>query len=98
VTTATGFVFSNQLKVAGCGVLLVGGEVFRWKPWLRPGSIGQEDEANDVMTGKLLNEKGQWDVDVGSWGVLDLVWPKPGWCFHLRATMNINSNGEQIFS
>jgi NADH dehydrogenase [ubiquinone] 1 alpha subcomplex assembly factor 3 len=82
VTTATGFVFSNQLKVAGCGVLLVGGEVFRWKPWIRPdrteGTIGSGGQADDVLTGKLLNQKGQWDVDVGAWGILDLVWPKPG--------------------
>jgi NADH dehydrogenase [ubiquinone] 1 alpha subcomplex assembly factor 3 len=82
VTTATGFVFSNQLKVAGSGVLLVGGEVFRWKPWIRPGrkegAIEGGGEVGDVMMGKLLNEKGQWDVDPGAWGVLDLVWPKPG--------------------
>jgi NADH dehydrogenase [ubiquinone] 1 alpha subcomplex assembly factor 3 len=82
VTTATGFVFSNQLKVAGSGVLLVGGEVFRWKPWIRPGrkegTAGGGGEADDVMRGKLLNEKGQWDVDAGAWGLLDMVWPKPG--------------------
>jgi NADH dehydrogenase [ubiquinone] 1 alpha subcomplex assembly factor 3 len=82
VTTATGFVFSNQLKVAGSGVLLVGGEVFRWKPWIRPGhgegTTGGGATTNDILTGKLLNQKGQWDVDVGAWGVLDLVWPKPG--------------------
>lgn len=29
------------------------------------------------MTGKLLNSKGQWEVDGEAWGVLDLVWPKP---------------------
>lgn len=26
----------------------------------------------------MLNEKGQWDVREEVWGVLELVWPKPG--------------------
>jgi NADH dehydrogenase [ubiquinone] 1 alpha subcomplex assembly factor 3 len=29
------------------------------------------------MTGRLLNKKGQWEVDEGGWGVLELVYPKP---------------------
>jgi hypothetical protein len=27
---------------------------------------------------KLVNEKGQWEVDDVAWGLLELVWPKPG--------------------
>ncbi|KAF2430462.1 hypothetical protein EJ08DRAFT_244543 [Tothia fuscella] len=69
-TSTDGFTFDNQLRVSGCGVLLVGGEVFRWKPWTR--NIGDEEGGR-----KMLNGKGQWDVDQGAWGVLDLVWPKP---------------------
>lgn len=26
----------------------------------------------------MVNKKGQWDVEREAWGVLDLVWPKPG--------------------
>jgi NADH dehydrogenase [ubiquinone] 1 alpha subcomplex assembly factor 3 len=70
-TSDDGFTFDNQLKVSGSGVLLVGGEVFRWKPWILNGS-------GEGAGRKLLNGKGQWDVDQGAWGILDLVWPKPG--------------------
>ena len=65
-----GFHFDNGLKISGgSGCLLVGGEAFSWRPW-------------DVVGRKkgLLNTKGQWDVDREAWGLLDLVWPKPGEC------------------
>ena len=26
----------------------------------------------------MINKKGQWEVEKEAWGVLDLVWPKPG--------------------
>ena len=31
-----------------------------------------------MMTGKLLNAKGQWEVQERAWGVLELLYPKPG--------------------
>jgi hypothetical protein len=52
----------------GDGVLLVGGEAFTWRPWL----VG-EDGKNG-----MVNAKGQFEVDEQAWGVLDLVWPRPG--------------------
>ena len=67
------------------GVLLVGGEAFRWRPWVREGckegtigegGVGNEGEGG--RTGRLKNPKGQWEVQKEAWGVLDLVWPKPG--------------------
>ncbi|KAL6707021.1 hypothetical protein ACN47E_004971 [Coniothyrium glycines] len=61
--TADGFALNNQMRITGDGVLLVGGEAFRWRPWLRDG--------------RLHNAKGQWEVPAGVWGVLDLVHPKP---------------------
>jgi NADH dehydrogenase [ubiquinone] 1 alpha subcomplex assembly factor 3 len=72
--TSDGFALNNQVRISGSGVLLIGGEAFRWWPWAKDGS------ANDrsVMAGKLLNGKGQWEVQQESWGVLELVYPKPG--------------------
>ena len=59
-----GFHFDNGLKIGGgSGCLLVGGEAFVWRPW---------DQR------RLLNAKGQWHVKAEAWGVLELVWPKPG--------------------
>lgn len=57
----------------GAGALLVGGEAFEWRPWLRAGS-----EAGAGAVPKLLNEKGQWEVPEGAFGLLGLVWPRPG--------------------
>jgi NADH dehydrogenase [ubiquinone] 1 alpha subcomplex assembly factor 3 len=38
-----------------------------------------------VLRGRLRNPKGQWDVDEAAWGVLELVWPKPGMFFLFRS-------------
>jgi len=46
-------------------VLLVGGEAFAWCPWTGSGK-------------RLVNEKGQFEVEDEAWGLLGLVWPKPG--------------------
>lgn len=63
-----GFHFDNGLKISGgSGCLLVGGEAFSWRPW----------EAGGTRK-SLLNARGQWDVGKEGWGLLDLVWPKPG--------------------
>lgn len=63
-----GFHFDNGLKISGgSGCLLVGGEAFSWRPW----EAGGNRES-------LLNAKGQWEVGEDGWGLLNLVWPKPG--------------------
>ena len=63
-----GFHFDNGLKISGGGgCLLVAGEAFSWRPW--------DAEGNNRG---LLNARGQWEVGREAWGVLDLVWPKPG--------------------
>ena len=68
-----GFHFDSGLKIGGgSGCLLVGGEAFSWRPWeagSRPQGSGK---------GRMINKKGQWDVENEAWGILDLVWPKPG--------------------
>lgn len=63
-----GFHLNSGVKITeGSGVLLVGGEAFNWRPW--------EAGSGDM---RLVNKKGQWDVEDGAWGLLGLVWPKPG--------------------
>lgn len=69
--TNDGFALNSGLKVSGSGVMLAGGEVFRWRPWAAKGD-GQGSSR------KMINSKGQWEVDKVAWGVLDLLWPKPG--------------------
>lgn len=64
-----GFHFDSGLKISGgSGCLLVSGEAFSWRPWTAP-EHGQT---------KMFNKKGQWAVSKDAWGVLDLVWPRPG--------------------
>jgi NADH dehydrogenase [ubiquinone] 1 alpha subcomplex assembly factor 3 len=72
--TSDGFSLNNQVRLSGSGILLLGGEAFRWWPWAKEGEV----EGSGGMVGKLLNAKGQWEVQQSSWGVLELVYPKPG--------------------
>ena len=62
-----GFQLSNGAHIANAGMMLVGGEVFKWWPWTR----GSENQ-------HLLNSKGLWEVPGHALGVLETVWPKPG--------------------
>ncbi|KAF2024052.1 hypothetical protein EK21DRAFT_79545 [Setomelanomma holmii] len=71
--THDGFALNNQVRIGGSGLLLIGGEAFRWWPWVKEGSL----DSRGNMTGRLLNSKGQWEVQPESWGVLELVYPKP---------------------
>jgi NADH dehydrogenase [ubiquinone] 1 alpha subcomplex assembly factor 3 len=71
-----GFHLNNGVKITqGAGVLLVGGEAFGWRPW-DAGTQGEKAGGK-----RLLNGKGQWEVDDGAWGLLEVVWPKPGSSF-----------------
>ena len=64
-----GFALNNGARIYdGSGVLLVGGEAFRWRPWEDGGKRG----------GRLVNKKGQWDVPNDVFGLLGLLWPRPG--------------------
>ena len=65
-----GFHLDNGLKVGGgSGCFLVAGEAFSWRPWEASGSSKK---------GQMINARGQWEVEKEAWGILDLVWPKPG--------------------
>lgn len=81
-----GFALNSGLRVTGSGVLLFGGEAFKWRPWVREGrkegtigagGVGNDNKGVKSAGGKIQNSKGQLDVDEAAWGVLDLVWPKP---------------------
>jgi hypothetical protein len=69
-TRAGGFYMNNGTRVgAGDGVLLIAGEVFRWRPWEGQGGGGGAQDC--------VNELGQFEVPKEAFGVLDLLWPKP---------------------
>lgn len=73
-----GFHLDNGLKIGGgSGCLLVAGEAFSWRPW----EAGRRESGS--AKGRMVNRKGQWDVEREAWGVLDLVWPKPGMFYFL---------------
>lgn len=60
-------------------MLLVNGEAFGWCPW----------EAGDGGM-RLVNGKGQFEVEEGAWGLLGLVWPKPGMlCYTCEAWVGL---------
>jgi len=69
-----GFHLDSGVKIVGSGVLLVAGEAFAWSPW---------KASSETSRKNLVNTKGQFDVEDEAWGLLGLVWPKPGWCLLL---------------
>lgn len=71
----SGFHLNNGVKLTkGDGLLLVGGEAFSWRPWKAVEGAESDRVAKDAM----LNAKGQFELDESVWGLLNLVWPKPG--------------------
>ncbi|KAL3468415.1 alkaline-phosphatase-like protein [Aspergillus heterothallicus] len=86
----SGFHLDNGVKITGGdGVLLVGGEAFSWRPW--KGKEGGEKA-------RMVNSKGQFEVDEQVWGVLDLVWPRPASVMPLspETRKHINSLGIRV--
>ncbi|KAK4465723.1 hypothetical protein QBC42DRAFT_260809 [Cladorrhinum samala] len=67
-----GFSLNSGIHITGgSGAMLVGGEAFEWRPWRGSGNKQKQEQMS------LINEKGQWEVEESSWGVLGLVWPRP---------------------
>lgn len=65
ICSSDGFKLNSGVSIYdGKGLLLVGGEAFEWQPW-----------GPDM---RLVNKKGQWEVPEGAFGLLDLLWPRPG--------------------
>ena len=74
-----GFKLSGGVSIfGGAGALLVNGEAFAWRPWLGGGNGSGESGVRGTKDPKLLNEKGQWEVPEEAFGLLGLVWPRPG--------------------
>ncbi|OJJ51300.1 hypothetical protein ASPZODRAFT_87506 [Penicilliopsis zonata CBS 506.65] len=85
-----GFHLDNGVKVTGGdGVLLVNGEAFAWRPWNTASSASLDARAKRAV---CVNSKGQFDVDEQVWGLLSLVWPRPG----LSLSLSINSLGIRV--
>jgi hypothetical protein len=61
----------------------MGGEAFGWRPWDAGKGKGREK--------RLLNKKGQWEVDDEAWGLLEIVWPKPGMRFPTKLLLRLSS-------
>ncbi len=73
-----GFKFNSGTRIMdGNGALLVGGEAFVWRPWEARKTQGSNAKRGEF----LVNEKGQWEVGDEAWGLLGLVWPRPGMIF-----------------
>lgn len=67
ICSSDGFKLNSGVSIYhGNGALLVGGEAFEWRPW-----------GPDY---RLVNTKGQWEVSKEAWGLLELLWPRPGMC------------------
>ncbi|KAI0846084.1 hypothetical protein F5Y00DRAFT_244864 [Daldinia vernicosa] len=66
VCTSNGFFLNSGARVTdGSGVLLINGEAFVWRPWIPRGEK------------RLLNKKGQWEVPNETFGLFELLWPRP---------------------
>ncbi|KAK2733395.1 hypothetical protein FQN57_002135 [Myotisia sp. PD_48] len=73
-----GFQLNNGVKITdGDGCLLVGGEVFIWRPWNATTTSPSSHPSDSPSPKALLNSKGQWEVSEDVWGLLKLLWPKP---------------------
>ncbi|KAL1635443.1 hypothetical protein SLS58_010252 [Diplodia intermedia] len=92
-TFADGFALNSGLHITNmAGVLLVAGDAFAWRPWVRGEEDGSAAAATTVGGGggggkggegkkkkkeTLRDERGMWECDRAAWGALELVWPKP---------------------
>ena len=74
-TLDTGFDLSNGVKIRnGDALLLVGGEAFSWRPWKAIKGVANDRAAKAAM----VNAKGQFELPEEVWGLLSVVWPRPG--------------------
>lgn len=81
VSHADGFSLNSGVEIrGGTGALLVAGEAFAWRPWLLGAAAAGAGAGKGARKegGRLLNEKGQWEVGEEAWAVLAAVWPRPG--------------------
>lgn len=80
-----GFALNSGVRITGGdGALLVNGEAFAWRPW--EGKKG------------LVNEKGLWEVGEEDFGVLGLMWPRPGRAFLFLFLFLLSFEGSVLIS
>ncbi|KAK0658677.1 NADH dehydrogenase (ubiquinone) 1 alpha subcomplex assembly factor 3 [Lasiodiplodia hormozganensis] len=80
-----GFSLNSGLHVSNAGVLLVAGDAFKWRPWIRDDQAAAAAADSGVEGGetkkkkadKLRDQRGMWECDQSAWGALEVVWPKP---------------------
>ncbi|KAH7173494.1 NADH dehydrogenase 1 alpha subcomplex assembly factor 3 [Fusarium flagelliforme] len=61
-----GFGLNSGITITGGnGVLLIDGEVFKWRPWEAKGSMN------------LVNKKGQFELPPTAFALFDLLYPRP---------------------
>ncbi|KAH8668502.1 hypothetical protein BX600DRAFT_510596 [Xylariales sp. PMI_506] len=81
VCMSSGFKLNNGSRITdGSGVLLVSGEAFRWRPWESPASpddSSQHHPRGGNAAFRLLNAKGQYDINPQSLDLLAHLWPRP---------------------
>ncbi|KAI0481504.1 hypothetical protein F4859DRAFT_422123 [Xylaria cf. heliscus] len=66
ICMSDGFQLNSGARIDdGSGVLLVGGEAFKWVPWML------------LSEKRLLNAKGQWDIPDDALAPLEVVLPRP---------------------
>lgn len=94
ICSSDGFTLNSGVSIYdGKGVLLVGGEAFEWQPW----AVGGGENM------RLLNAKGQWEVPAAAWGLLELLWPRPGTCPSVVGSLTVwrkgaNARARRCFS
>ena len=76
-----GFLLNNGQEIHGDGVFLLNNDVFRWRA-LMPGSDGGVARELEEATTKATRT-GVLKLNDEVWGVLDVVYPKPGTFFRL---------------
>ncbi|KAK5075876.1 hypothetical protein LTR70_002664 [Exophiala xenobiotica] len=76
--TSDGFHLDNGVKTeGGAGVLLVGGEAFKWEPWRCMDSNPNNGTPTATLGTMLDARRGVLSIPSQSLGLLELVHPKP---------------------
>lgn len=76
ICMSSGFVLNSGARVTdGSGIILVGGEAFRWRPWelSSPTSTSPDGKKGP----RVQNKKGQYDVPPPSLSLFAHLWPRP---------------------
>ncbi|KAK6070608.1 duf498 domain-containing protein [Seiridium cupressi] len=77
ICMSSGFQLNSSARVTdGSGIILVGGEAFRWRPW-EFSSSSTTGTTQPKPNWRLQNKKGQYDIPPQSLSLLAHLWPRP---------------------